>query len=102
LAFFGFPSHAAGKPSDIRAQHLFDIEVPMLFLQGDHDTLAEMTLSVPLVGSLGDRATPRVLKNADHSFHVPARSGRTDSEVMHEMLNFFAQWVGNEIISRGR
>jgi predicted alpha/beta-hydrolase family hydrolase len=102
LAFFGFPLHPSGKPSDLRAQHLFEIKVPMLILQGERDTLAEMTLLVPMVGSLGDRATLRVFKNADHSFHVPVRSGRTDREVKHEMLNFFTQWVENEIISRGR
>jgi predicted alpha/beta-hydrolase family hydrolase len=94
LAFFGFPLHPAGKPSSDRAKHLGDIKLPMLFLQGSRDSLAELSLLEPVVKSLKRRATLHVVKDADHSFHVPARSGRKDSEVMNEVLDAFANWVG--------
>jgi predicted alpha/beta-hydrolase family hydrolase len=93
LAFFGFPLHAAGKPSTERAAHLFDIAVPMLFLQGSSDKLAELRLLEPLVGKLGKKASLHVVKDADHSFHVPARSGRRDADVLAELLDVFASWV---------
>ena len=95
LAFFGFPLHPAGKPSSERAKHLADIHVPMLFLQGTRDALAEMTLLEPVVESLGALATLHLVKDADHSFHVPARSGRNDGQVMNEILDAFAAWVGS-------
>jgi len=94
LAFFGFPLHPAGKPSSERANHLGDIKVPMLFLQGGRDSLAELSLLEPVVKGLKRRATLHVVKEADHSFHVPARSGRKDSEVMTEILDAFETWVG--------
>jgi predicted alpha/beta-hydrolase family hydrolase len=93
LAFFGFPLHAAGKPSSDRAEHLADIRIPMLFLQGTNDKLAEMSLLKPVVKHLGTLATLRLIDGADHSFHVPARSGRNDREVMIELLDTFAKWV---------
>jgi predicted alpha/beta-hydrolase family hydrolase len=93
LAFLGFPLHAAGKPSDDRAAHLFDVAVPMLFLQGTRDALADVDLLRPLIKRLGQHATLRLLADADHSFHVPARTGRTDPEVRHEMLDAFAAWL---------
>jgi uncharacterized protein len=93
LAFFGFPLHAADKPSADRAAHLFDIAVPMLFLQGSNDKLAELRLLEPLVGKLGKNASLHVVKDADHSFHVPARSGRSDAEVRAELLDVFASWA---------
>jgi predicted alpha/beta-hydrolase family hydrolase len=92
LVFFGFPLHPAGKPSDERGKHLFDVTIPMLFLQGTRDTLAEERLLKPLVKKLGDRATLELLPDADHSFHVPARSGRTDKETMSAALDAFAMW----------
>jgi predicted alpha/beta-hydrolase family hydrolase len=95
LAFFGFPLHPAGKPSSERAKHLADIHVPMLFLQGTRDTLAELTLLEPVVKSLGSLATLHPVKDADHSFHVPARSGRNDGEVMNEILDAFVAWAGS-------
>jgi uncharacterized protein len=95
LAFFGFPLHPAGKPSSERAKHLADIHVPMLFLQGTRDNLAELSLLEPVVESLGALATLRPVKDADHSFHVPARSGRNDGEVMNEILDAFAAWAGS-------
>jgi hypothetical protein len=93
LAFFGFPLHAAGKPSADRAAHLSDIAVPMLFLQGSNDKLAELHLLEPLVGKLGAAASLHVVKDADHSFHVPARSGRSDSDVLAELIDVFASWA---------
>ena len=94
LAFLGFPLHPAGKPSSDRARHLADIDVPMLFVQGTRDSLAELKLLEPVVKSLGPSATLHVVEGADHSFHVPARSGRNDREVMDEILDFFAGWIG--------
>jgi hypothetical protein len=94
LAFFGFPLHPAGKPSGDRAKHLGDIKIPMLFLQGSRDSLAELSLLEPVVKSLKRRATLHVVKDADHSFHVPARSGRNDTEVMNEILDAFGKWAG--------
>jgi uncharacterized protein len=94
LAFFGFPLHPAGKPSIERAEHLAEIAVPMLFLQGRRDSLADLELLEPMVGRLGAPALLHLLADADHSFHVPARSGRRDDEVMQEILDAFATWVG--------
>jgi uncharacterized protein len=94
LAFFGFPLHAAGKPSIDRADHLTDVHVPMLFLQGTNDKLAELQLLKPVVEKLKPLATLHVIEAADHSFHVPARSGRNDREVMSEILDALAAWVG--------
>jgi uncharacterized protein len=94
LAFLGFPLHPAGKPSDQRARHLFDVQVPMLFLQGTRDALADLTLLRPLVSRLGATASLRLFEDADHSFHVPARSGRKDAEVLAEMLDALAAWAG--------
>jgi len=94
LAFLGFPLHPAGKPSSDRAKHLGDIQIPMLFLQGTRDALAELGLLEPVVSRLGTLATLHLVKEADHSFHVLARSGRNDREVMSEVLDAFAAWVG--------
>ena len=94
LVFIGFPLHAAGKPSDERAAHLFDVKVPMLFLQGSRDALADLTLLEPIVKRLGERATLEVFDDADHSFHVPARTGRKDAEVMADLLDRAARWMG--------
>ena len=93
LAFLGFPLHPAGRPSDERGEHLFGIDIPMLFLQGSNDKLAELRLLRPLVAKLGARATLQVFADADHSFHVPARIGRKDRDVAAEMLDGLAGWV---------
>jgi uncharacterized protein len=104
LAFLGFPLHAAGQPSDARAKHLFDVKVPMLLLQGAADKLAEPSLLGPLVEKLsgswmvgGSSPMPPVtlkfFPDADHSFHVPARTGRKDTEVMRELLDALASWT---------
>jgi len=92
LGFFGFPLHPAGKPSQERADHLADVHVPMLFLQGTRDKLAELNLLEPVVDRLGESAMLHLVEGADHSFHVPARSGRNDREVMAEILDAFAAW----------
>ena len=93
LAFFGFPLHPAGKPSVERAKHLSDVKVPMLFLQGDNDKLAEWPLLEPMVGRLGPAATLHRVRHADHAFHVPVRSGRKDTDVMNEILDVFSEWI---------
>jgi hypothetical protein len=93
LVFLGFPLHAAGKPSDERAAHLADVKVPMLFLQGTRDDLAHLDLLRPVVERLGKSATLETFEEADHSFHVPARTGRKDAEVMADLLDRLARWI---------
>ncbi len=94
LTFFGFPLHPAGKLSVERATHLSAISIPMLFLQGSRDALADLPSMEATVADLGDLATLKVIEGADHSFHVLARSGRTDAQAMNEMLDSFASWAG--------
>jgi uncharacterized protein len=93
LVFLGFPLHAAGRPSDERGKHLFEIALPMLFLQGTRDALADVTLIERLTQKLGPRATLKLFPDADHSFHVPARSGRKDAEIRDELLDTLANWI---------
>ena len=95
LVFLGFPLHPPKQPSETRAQHLFKVEIPLLFLQGTRDTFAELSLLRPLVTRLGGRATLTLIQDADHSFHVPARTGRTDAQVQTEMLNALSSWTGS-------
>ena len=97
LAFIGFPLHPAGKPSAERAEHLREVKIPMLFLQGTRDELAKLELLQPLIDRLGARATLKLLQDADHSFHVPARTGRKDAEVRAEMLDALATWIEQAI-----
>src|SRR3984957_6732758 len=87
LAFLGFPLHPAGKPSTDRAKHLSDVRIPMLFVQGNRDNLADMKLLEPVVKGLGPSASLHLIAEADHSFHVPERSGRNDDAVMHHILD---------------
>ena len=94
LVFLGFPLHPAGRPSDERADHLFEVRIPMLFLQGTRDALADTRLLKALVERLGSGATLRLFQDADHSFHVPRRSGRTVAEVRAEMLDALVSWLG--------
>ncbi|MGB6636441.1 MAG: alpha/beta family hydrolase, partial [Bradyrhizobium sp.] len=94
LAFVGFPLHPAGKPSTDRADHLAKVNIPMLFLQGSRDTLAEVALIEPVVQRLGPRAMLHLVDGADHSFHVLARSGRNDREALGEILDAFVNWAG--------
>jgi predicted alpha/beta-hydrolase family hydrolase len=97
LAFLGFPLHPAGRPSHDRAEHLFDVEIPMLFLQGTRDTLASLDELRPVCKKLGKLATLKVLADADHSFHVPARTGRNDTQVLSETLDAFSDWLDGVI-----
>jgi predicted alpha/beta-hydrolase family hydrolase len=98
LAFLGFPLHGAGHPSEGRAAHLFEVEIPMLFLQGTRDALADIALMRKLVASLGKRATLVPIADGDHSFHVPARTGRSDEDVRAEMLDALAAWIEGLIV----
>jgi predicted alpha/beta-hydrolase family hydrolase len=93
LAFVGFPLHPAKKPSTERATHLSDVKIPMLFLQGTRDDLADLTLLEPIVEKLETRATLKRIDGADHSFHVLARSGRNDRQVMEELAETIASWA---------
>ena len=93
LAFLGFPLHPAGRPSHDRAEHLFDVQIPMLFLQGTRDTLAALDQLEPLCEKLGRRATLKLFADADHSFHVPARTGRKDAQVLGDVLDVLAAWL---------
>ena len=93
LAFLGFPLHAAGRPSEERAAHLFEVKIPMLFLQGTRDALADVALMRKLAKALGKRATLIAIADGDHSFHVPARTGRKDADVRGELLDALAGWI---------
>jgi hypothetical protein len=93
LVFFAFPLHTAGKPSVERAAHLLDVEIPMLFLQGTKDTLAELSLLRQTVAALGDRGTLVLAEDADHAFHVPAKTGRKDADVLGQLLDSAVVWM---------
>lgn len=97
LAFLGFPLHQPKRPSDARGTHLFEVRIPMLFLQGTRDEFADLTLLEPLIERLADRATLKRFQDADHSFHVRARSGRTDKEVQSELLQELTVWIESVI-----
>ena len=92
LVFLGFPLHAAGRPSSSRADHLDRVTVPMLFLQGTRDTLADLAHLRPVVDRLGARATMHVVDGADHSFGVLKRSGRTGEQVLRELADVVGAW----------
>jgi predicted alpha/beta-hydrolase family hydrolase len=93
LVFFAFPLHPAGKPSTTRAEHLANVAIPMLFLQGSNDALAELELVRATVAGIGARATLELIADADHAFHVPARTGRKDPEVLAQALAACVQWM---------
>ena len=93
LGFLGFPLHPAGKPGTERAEHLARVQIPMLFVSGDHDALAELDLLKPVVDSLGERATLHIVAHADHSLKVPAKSGRTPADAEAEALDAMAEWM---------
>jgi predicted alpha/beta-hydrolase family hydrolase len=93
IVFVGFPLHPAGKPSTLRADHLAQVGLPMLFLQGSRDELADLALLKGTVAGLGKRATLEVFEHADHSFHVPTRSGRTDAQVREMLLDAMERWM---------
>ena len=102
LAFLGFPLHPTGQPADERGAHLFEVQIPMLFLQGTRDLLADPRLMKELAGGLGSRATLALFEDADHSFHVPARSGRKDSEVIATVLDRLAGWIDSVLTRTDR
>jgi predicted alpha/beta-hydrolase family hydrolase len=93
LVFLGFPLHPAGRPSQDRAEHLFDVQIPMLFLQGTRDALASLDQLEPLCKKLGRLATLKLFADADHSFHVPVRTGRKDAQVLGDVVDAFAAWL---------
>jgi predicted alpha/beta-hydrolase family hydrolase len=97
LVFVGFPLHPAGKPGDERALHLADVKVPMLFLQGTRDELAELSLLEPVVANLSPRAELATFEHADHAFHVPAKTGMKDAEVMARMLDTLREWIDRQL-----
>jgi uncharacterized protein len=98
LVFLGFPLHSPGAPSDERGDHLTDVRIPMLFLQGTRDEFADLSLLRPLVKRLGGQAQLTLFDDADHSFHVPARTGKKDAEVRSEVLDAFATWVDKAVL----
>ena len=93
LVFLGFPLHAPGQPGDQRAEHLTQVQIPMLFLQGTRDEFADLKLLRPVIERLGTRATLHLVDGADHSFHVLKRSGRTDGEVLRELIRAIGDWT---------
>ena len=97
LVFLGFPLHPPGRPGDKRAEHLARVGIPMLFLQGDRDEFANLTLLQPVVKRLGDRATLHLVDGGDHSFHVLKRSGKTDAAVMDEIADAIAEWSAQAV-----
>jgi predicted alpha/beta-hydrolase family hydrolase len=97
LIFIGFPLHPAGKPGIERAEHLAHVAVPMLFVSGERDALAEMELLKPVVERLGERATLKVIADADHSLKVPARSGRTSVQSENDALDAVEAWISGLI-----
>ena len=101
LIFFAFPLHPANRPADERGRHLSEVHVPMLFLQGTRDALASLPHLQPLCDKVGERATLKLLSDADHSFHVLHRSGRTDAEVRREMIDAVDRWLDYVIFAKG-
>src|SRR5579872_2482901 len=93
LVFFGFPLHPPGRPGTKRAEHLAQVRIPMLFLQGARDQFADLKLLCPICANLGTRATLREIATADHSFHVLKSSGKTDAEVMSELARSVRAWA---------
>jgi predicted alpha/beta-hydrolase family hydrolase len=93
LAFLGFPLHPAGKPGIERAEHLARVRIPMLFVSGSRDALAELDLLRGVVADLGERATLHLVDHADHGFRVAARSGRTSADAEAEALDALSSWV---------
>jgi hypothetical protein len=98
LIFLGFPLHPPKAPGDSRAEHLFKVRIPMLFLQGSRDEFAQLTWLEPLIEKLGSGSTLRLFEHADHSFHVPARSGRSDAEVRTAVLQSLATWIASDYV----
>jgi hypothetical protein len=100
LIFLGFPLHPPGQPSTERAKHLFEAQIPMLFLQGERDEFAQLDLLNPLIEQLGARATLKLFPAANHSFHVPARAAHNDSAVRTEMLTMMTDWISQRLANQ--
>jgi hypothetical protein len=98
LVLLGFPLHPAGRPGIERARHLQDIQIPIMMIQGTRDALAELGLLEPIVARLSTRATLHRLQDADHAFHVPARSGRRDCEVQQDLLDAIDSWMTHVLL----
>ena len=94
IVFFGFPLHAPGIPSNERAEHLYLVKMPMLFLQGTKDKLADLTLLKPVITKLDDKATLYIIEGADHSFHLPKSAGKSDDDVLKELARKVKEWAG--------
>ena len=93
IIFFGFPLHAPNKPSSDRAEHLFKVNIPMLFLQGTRDKLADLNLLKPVIKKLKEKASLQILEGADHSFHVLKSSGKKDEQIIEELADSSLNWV---------
>ena len=93
IIFFGFPLHAPGKPSSDRSEHLFKVTVPMLFLQGTRDKLADLNLLKLVIKKLKNKAELHIIEGADHSFHILKSSGRTDEQVIEELADSSREWI---------
>jgi len=102
LVFLGFPLHPPGRPADKRAEHLAQVRIPMLFLQGDRDEFADLKLLKPVVKQLGERATLHLVEGGDHSFRVLKRSGKTDADVMGELVEAIVEWTSRLVASLDR
>ena len=100
LVFFGFPLHAAGRPGTERAEHLFGLQMPMLFLQGSRDALADLKLLKPLCEQIGPRGELFVVNGGDHSFHMLKSAGRSDDDVLDDVVEKAAQWMKQKTVSR--
>ena len=96
LVFFGFPLHPPNRPGTTRADHLAKVRLPMLFLQGTHDAFADLELLRPIIAKLGSRATLHLFEDADHSFHVPKKSGKTDADVLAELADVTVSWADKQ------
>lgn len=93
IIFFGFPLHAPAKPSNERAEHLFNVNYPMLFLQGTRDKLADLNLLKPIINKLSSKTALHIIEGADHSFHMPKSLGRGEEEVFKELVNETVEWM---------
>ncbi len=93
LVFLGFPLHPPGRPSEERSRHLSQVQVPMLFLEGARDEFADLSLLTSVIERLGVLATLKLFQDGNHSFHVPARTGRKDEDVRNELLNALVDWI---------
>jgi predicted alpha/beta-hydrolase family hydrolase len=97
IIFFGFPLHAPGKPSNDRAEHLYSVNIPMLFLQGTKDKLADLDLLRAVIKKLGNKVKLQIFEGADHSFHVQKSSGKTDQDILNELSGESREWISQQL-----